>query len=98
MRSRLHTIGDPDRGVIPDNRSGATTLGAQLPIDTTATKPFYFGGANVRSYIRFAPNASTRPPGAEQTRQGEIVKNPAPVVMSDGSLEFLEGQSLRRQV
>ena len=50
FRHRLHTIPDIDQGRIPDNRSGANTMGSHLPKNTTATNPWYFGGANQRFY------------------------------------------------
>lgn len=52
FRHRLHTIPDVDMGRIPDNRAGAYTQGAKLPPNTTATNPWYFGGANQRFYVR----------------------------------------------
>ena len=49
---RLHTIPDVDAGRIPDNRSGPHSIGSKLPQDISATKPWYFGGANQRFHAK----------------------------------------------
>jgi len=48
LHSRLHTIPDVDAGRIADNPS---VLGRYTPPDQSATKPWYFGGANQRMYL-----------------------------------------------
>lgn len=52
FQHRLHTIKDVDAGRIPDNRAGAYNQGAKLPPNTSATNPWYFGGANQRLYVK----------------------------------------------
>ncbi len=48
---RSHTIPDVDMGRIPDNPATLNTPGVrQIPKSTYVSKPFYFGGSNVRFY------------------------------------------------
>jgi hypothetical protein len=48
LHGRLHTIPDIDMGRIADNPS---VLAGYTPPDQTATRPWYFGGANQRMYL-----------------------------------------------
>jgi len=47
--NRLHTIIDIDKGRIPDN---PRLQGGRVPEDVYVQHPFFFGGANIRSYAR----------------------------------------------
>ncbi len=48
LHSRMHTIPDVDQGRIPNNPG---VLGHYTPPDQTASRPWYFGGANQRTYV-----------------------------------------------
>ena len=49
-RYNTSLVPDVDAGRIV--RIPRTLVGQSVPADTYATKPFYFGGANIRSYYK----------------------------------------------
>ncbi len=58
--NRLHSIIDIDKGRIPNN---PRLQGGRTPEDVYATKPFYFGASNVRTYRRVRGDGAGRKDG-----------------------------------